>query len=38
MSRMEESVKFNKKHFQIWSQNSHVIVRAYDGEKLYKIR
>lgn len=38
MPPMEERVKCNKKHFQIQSQISHVTVRAYDGEKLYKIR
>lgn len=38
MPPMEERVKYNKKHFQIQSQISYIAVRAYDGEKLYKIR
>lgn len=37
MPAMEERVKYNKKHFQIQSQISHVTVRACDGDKLYKI-
>lgn len=38
MSPMDERVKYNKKHFQIQSHIPLVTVRAYDGEKLYKIR
>lgn len=35
---MEETIKYKKEQFQIQTQISHVTDRAYDGEKLDKIR